>query len=99
MKDRTLQDLLAERRANVLESMTESDPTAKAMLLAHVSTIDAELARRHAAREEEPEPCDECGEVADCAGDHLEQCESYEHPYPPDDRIDNEPDYSGADEA
>ena len=46
MEDRTVQDLLAERRANVLESMKEKDKTAKAMLLAHVDTIDVELKRR-----------------------------------------------------
>ena len=46
MTTRTTQDLLAERRANVLESMRESDATAQAMLLAHVETIDAELAAR-----------------------------------------------------
>ena len=46
METRTTQDLLAERRANVLESMRETDAMAQAMLLAHVDTIDAELARR-----------------------------------------------------
>ena len=48
MQTRTTQDLLAERRANVLESMRETDTVAKATLLAHVDTIDAELSgRRH----------------------------------------------------
>ena len=46
MSHRTTQDLLAERRANVLESMRETDAVAKAMLLAHVDTIDVELASR-----------------------------------------------------
>lgn len=49
MRDRDLLDLLdllAERRANVQEARRETDPTAKAMLLAHVDTIDAEQARR-----------------------------------------------------
>ena len=52
MRHRTAQDLLAERRANVLESMrhapdgSDPDPTASAMLLAHVATIDAELGTR-----------------------------------------------------
>lgn len=50
MENRTAQDLLAERRANVLESMRERDPIAQAMLLAHVSIIDVELERRRAGR-------------------------------------------------
>lgn len=47
MNDRTLQDLLAERRANVKEWMHETDPMARAMLVAHVAEIDAELERRN----------------------------------------------------
>jgi len=50
MKDRTAQDLLAERRANVLESMKEKDKLAKQLLLAHVAQIDAELQRRRDAK-------------------------------------------------
>ncbi len=46
MKNRTAQDLLAERRANIQEARRERDKTARAMLMFHVSTIDAELARR-----------------------------------------------------
>lgn len=46
MKTRTTQDLLAERRANINEARHERDKTAKAMLMAHVATIDAELASR-----------------------------------------------------
>ncbi len=46
MKDRTIQDLLAERRANVREARQESDATARAMLWAHIDTIDVELKRR-----------------------------------------------------
>ncbi len=44
--ERTAQDLLAERRANIQEARRERDPIAKAMLLAHAATIDAELERR-----------------------------------------------------
>lgn len=46
MKDRTTQDLLAERRANVLEAMAEPDKIARKMLLWHVAEIDRELERR-----------------------------------------------------
>jgi len=46
MEGRTTQDLLAERRANVLEAMRETDEMAKAMLNAHVAEIDVELGRR-----------------------------------------------------
>ena len=46
MKHRTEQDLLAERRANITESMRESNRIAKDLLLAHVATIDAELQYR-----------------------------------------------------
>lgn len=46
MTNRTAQDLLAERRANVKEAMRERDPIAKACLLAHVAIIDAELKQR-----------------------------------------------------
>lgn len=50
MKDRSTQDLLAERRANVLEAMRENDRMAKAMLNAHVAEIDAELENRRRER-------------------------------------------------
>lgn len=43
----SLRDLLAERRANVIESMRERDPMARAMLEAHVATLDVEIARHH----------------------------------------------------
>lgn len=46
MEKRTTQDLLAERRANVIEAMGESDKTAKAMLNAHIAGIDSELKSR-----------------------------------------------------
>lgn len=48
---RTAQDLLAERRANVLEQSREKDPTARAMLQFHIDQIDREL---HARREADP---------------------------------------------
>lgn len=43
---RTVQDLLAERRANVLEQARERDSLARALLQFHIDTIDAELNRR-----------------------------------------------------
>lgn len=46
MTDRTAQDLLAERRANVNEMRRERDATARAMLQEHINAIDRELARR-----------------------------------------------------
>ncbi len=46
MKNRTIQDLLAERRANVLEAMREKDRGAQATLWAHIHTIDAEIESR-----------------------------------------------------
>lgn len=45
-EDRTAQDLLAERRANVLERERETCPTARAMLEYHIGEIDDELRRR-----------------------------------------------------
>ena len=48
MQDRTAQDLLAERRANIQEMRRETDKMAIAMLSAHVAVIDAELERRRA---------------------------------------------------
>lgn len=44
---RTLQSLLQERRANVLESMRSPDATAREMLLAQIAEIDREIERRH----------------------------------------------------
>lgn len=44
MTTRTIQDLLAERRANVIEAHRSSDPVAKATLLAHVAVLDVEIA-------------------------------------------------------
>jgi len=44
---RTDQDLLAERRANVLEASRETDAIARQMLEFHVWEIDEELQRRH----------------------------------------------------
>lgn len=46
MKDRTAQDLLAERHDNVQERRRERDPMARAMLQLHIDTIDVELKRR-----------------------------------------------------
>lgn len=48
--DRTTQDLLAERRANVQEMRRERDPDARQMLAFHVSAIDDELRRRGAVK-------------------------------------------------
>ncbi len=45
-QSRTVQDLLAERRANVQEMRREACPIARAMLQYHVDEIDRELARR-----------------------------------------------------
>lgn len=50
---RTAQDLLAERRANVLEQARERDATARAVLQFHIDTIDAELSRRRVAAQYE----------------------------------------------
>lgn len=41
---RTAQEILAERRANVLEAMRETDPVAKECILAQVALLDIELA-------------------------------------------------------
>lgn len=46
---RSIQDLLAERRANCLEQHRESDATARALLQYHIDTIDREIARRKGA--------------------------------------------------
>lgn len=46
MKDRTAQDLLAERRANVQELRRERDPMARALLQFHIDEIDRTLASR-----------------------------------------------------
>jgi hypothetical protein len=43
MRKRSLQDLLAERRANVLEMSRERDAIARAMLQAHINEIDREI--------------------------------------------------------
>ena len=51
MRDRTEQDLLAERRANVLESMRSNDRTTQENLGAHIAIIDAELDRRRKEKE------------------------------------------------
>ena len=48
--DRTSQDLLSERRANVLELWAESDPMAREMLAAHIVIIDCELQTRETDR-------------------------------------------------
>lgn len=50
MNERSLQDLLAERRENVLEAARETDKTARAMLEYHIAEIDEELQRRNARR-------------------------------------------------
>jgi hypothetical protein len=46
LSQRSAQDILAERRANVNEARRERDPIAKATLLAHVAILDAELDQR-----------------------------------------------------
>lgn len=50
LKERTTQDILAERRFNVQEMRRERDRMAKAMLQAHIDMLDAELQRRRKAR-------------------------------------------------
>ncbi len=44
--ERSLQDLLAERRANVIEMARERDPVARAMLQYHIDEIDRAIAAR-----------------------------------------------------
>ncbi|HEY3806048.1 MAG TPA: hypothetical protein VGL61_25745 [Kofleriaceae bacterium] len=46
MKDRTAQDLLAERRQDALEAARESDAIARELLEYHIAEIDRELAAR-----------------------------------------------------
>lgn len=46
----SLQALLAERRANVMEMSRSRDATARAVLKFHVDEIDREIARRQAVR-------------------------------------------------
>lgn len=46
MNERTSQDLLAERRANVQELRAERNPIARAMLEQHIAEIDRELERQ-----------------------------------------------------
>jgi hypothetical protein len=43
---RTLQDLLAERRASVLEMYRERDASARAMVRYHILALDAEIVDR-----------------------------------------------------
>jgi hypothetical protein len=43
MNRRPLHDLLAERRANVIEMSRETDAIARAMLQAHINEIDREI--------------------------------------------------------
>ncbi len=43
MENRTAQDLLAERRANIQELRGEKDPAARAMLQAHIGVLDRRL--------------------------------------------------------
>lgn len=50
LASRTAQELLQERRQNVLESMRAADSDESALLLWHVDTIDAELQSRRVAR-------------------------------------------------
>jgi hypothetical protein len=47
MINRTIQELLADRRANVLESTRERDLLARKLLDAYIAEIDRELDRRH----------------------------------------------------
>lgn len=46
MKPRTIQDLLAERRANINEMRREHDTTARVMLRANIDQLTAEIERR-----------------------------------------------------
>jgi hypothetical protein len=48
IEEQTTQDLLAERRSNVLESMRATDAITRETIAGHVAVIDAELARRRA---------------------------------------------------
>ncbi len=56
MNTHTVQELLAERRSNVIERMRtpRSDRTAKALLAHHIAEIDREIARRHTATGAKP---------------------------------------------
>jgi hypothetical protein len=49
MTNRTTQDLLAERRANVMESMRSRDEMTREMIAGHIAMIDAELECRRNA--------------------------------------------------
>lgn len=46
MKNRTTQDLLAERRYNILERNREKDKMGRAMLQAHIDTLSVEISVR-----------------------------------------------------
>ena len=54
MTTRTVQDLLSDRRANCLEAHRSADAMTKAMCMAYVATIDAELDRRRIAEGRKP---------------------------------------------
>lgn len=47
---RSVQDLLAERRANVLEMSRERDAMAKLMLAAHIDDLDRQIAATREVR-------------------------------------------------
>ena len=48
---RTVKDLLAERRANVLELSRERDAMARKMLRVHIADLDNQIAERTGADE------------------------------------------------
>ncbi len=48
--ERSLQELLAERRANVQEQRRETDPIAIGLLQYHIDEIDREIARRNGGK-------------------------------------------------
>lgn len=47
MRPSTVQELLADRRANVEELRRENNPTARALLEFYIAQIDTELAARN----------------------------------------------------
>lgn len=59
---RTIQDLLAERRALLRERDAETDATARAVLQAQVALLDVDIAEY---------PCDERNEREAARGDYM----------------------------
>ena len=49
MSERSLQDLLTERRLLVMERERDTDRSARALLAYYIASIDAELRRRREA--------------------------------------------------